>query len=156
MTTLEEHELTLTPIREQVGVERTIYNRVKSADPKPSSDLPNVVHGVIPGIQILYDLISGTSDSIAIETIKLDGKQRVVDPPLVFSISFNEADDLYEIVGEEDYSDIFLADDTLDNFKDILLNVVLPGLWEEYAREPDKNLSPEALSLKRVLRERIK
>ncbi len=99
---------------------------------------------------------AGALAPVIVREIELEGRTRRIEPPLVFSVKFNEESGFYEMSGAGDYDDIFLADDTTDSFKGTLLNIILPDLWEEYALEKDEKLSPKSLLLKKCLLARIR
>ncbi len=98
---------------------------------------------------------AGALAPVVVREIELEGRARRVDPPFRFNVSFNEAEGFYESIEEGGHNAMYLADDTPDRFEAILREIVLPGLWEEYALAGDEELSTGALALKRLLLERI-
>lgn len=91
-----------------------------------------------------HDFVAVDEDDIELGDISFHDVPYRAEPPLRFTVTYDPADQLYDLVGEFDIS--LSADSRPQLIRD--LNEELSVLWLEYAEESPDRLSPKARSLR--------
>ena len=103
------------------------------------------------GITDVDDVRRVDESSIEISNLYIDNISYRADPPLRFSVHFDQKDQLYDLDG--DFNITVFAESRSDLETELLEELRM--LWLEYAQDDPKRLSREARKLRKELRARL-